>query len=167
VSDPRLEEFVRDSLPGLSRYAYALTGVRHVGDDLVQDTLLKVARAWRRIRSDGNPFGYAKTVMFRTYLNGWRVRRRSADVELTDYGGDSDAYSLVEARDMLRRTLARLPRDQRAVLVLGYLEDLPDDEIARLLDRKPATVRSLRHRGLATLRQQVGLEAAEDAHGQG
>jgi RNA polymerase sigma factor (sigma-70 family) len=49
--------------------------------------------------------------------------------------------------------LRRLPDRQRQALVLRFYEDLPDAEIARLLGCRPATVRSLVHRGLAAVRE--------------
>jgi RNA polymerase sigma-70 factor (sigma-E family) len=160
MPDRLFEEFVRASLPALSRYAYALTGARETRDDLVQDTLVKVARAWHRVHKDGNPLAYARKAMLHTYLSGWRAmlrRPRSIPLENGDLAGP-DAYHDIDSRDQLRRALAGLPPGQRAVLVLGYLDDLSDEEIAMVLGRRPTTVRSLRHRGLATLRRQMVLE---------
>jgi RNA polymerase sigma factor (sigma-70 family) len=51
--------------------------------------------------------------------------------------------------------LAGLPYRQRVALVLRFYEDRPDDEIAVILGCRPATVRSLVHRGLATLRKAI------------
>jgi len=73
---PTFAEFAGTSLPALTRYAYALTGNVHASEDLVQDTLVKLAGAWRRVREDGNALGYARAVMFRTYVSRWRVLRR-------------------------------------------------------------------------------------------
>ncbi|GHJ47000.1 DNA-directed RNA polymerase sigma-70 factor [Catellatospora sp. TT07R-123] len=159
MPDHSFDEFVRAALPTLRRYAYALTGAVGPGDDLIQDTLVKVAGAWRRVHGDGNPVAYAKTAMLNTYLSAWRTRRRRPElVPLVDDRPGPDAYAGVDARDLLRRALGRLPRDQRAVLVLGFLDDLSDDQLATLLNRRPATVRSLRARGLAALRQQLAPE---------
>jgi RNA polymerase sigma factor (sigma-70 family) len=55
--------------------------------------------------------------------------------------------------------LARLPYNQRAVLVLRYFEDLPDAQIADILNCAEATVRSHARRGLATLRVTVVEES--------
>jgi RNA polymerase sigma-70 factor (sigma-E family) len=156
MRDPTFEAFVGESLPALSRYAYALTGGRHASEDLVQDTLIKLGGAWRRIEKDGNPLGYARTVMFRTYVSRWRVlRRRPADEPYQERPSTDGGFATVDLRDELRRALATLPRLQRAVLVLGYLDDLPDDSIAELLQRQPSTIRSLRRRGLMALRATV------------
>jgi len=48
--------------------------------------------------------------------------------------------------------IATLPPKQRAVVVLRFFEDLPDDEIARILDCKPSTVRTHADRALRNLR---------------
>jgi RNA polymerase sigma-70 factor (sigma-E family) len=174
---PDFEEFVREHLHALGRYAYELTGRRHAGEDLVQDTLVKLARAWRRVEADGNPLGYARTVMFRTHVSRWRtLRRRPSTVGLdtvrpaTDRPAGSDAFAGVDDRDALRRLLSVLPAAQRAVLVLGYLDGAGDEQIAEVLGKRPATVRSLRSRALATLRDRLGPEAnptalAEVSHG--
>jgi RNA polymerase sigma factor (sigma-70 family) len=62
------------------------------------------------------------------------------------------------------RALALLPERQRAVLVLRYYIDLPDREIASLLDATEGTVRSLAARAFAALRDDSALTvpASED-----
>jgi RNA polymerase sigma factor (sigma-70 family) len=164
VPDGSFEQFTRDALPALSRYAYALAG-RDDGADLVQDTLVKVAGAWRRVHTDGNPIGYARTVMFRTYVSRWRLNRRRPTVALGDDDppAERDAYATVENRDALRWALQGISREQRAVLVLTYLEQADDADIAELLGRRPATVRSLRARGLAAVRAQLGADGTDIA----
>jgi RNA polymerase sigma-70 factor (sigma-E family) len=160
------EEFVGECLPALQRYAHVLTGNAHASEDLVQDTLVKLAGVWRRVRADGNPIGYARTVMFRMYLSRWRTLRRRPRLEqYQETAAAGDAFADVDTRDALRRALADLPRLQRAVLVLGYLDDLTDDDIAALLDRRPATIRSLRHRGLRTLRERLAAREPVEVNG--
>lgn len=164
---PTFEEFAGDCLPALQRYAYVLTGDMHASEDLVQDTLVKLADAWRRVRADGNPVGYARAVMFRTFVSGWRtLRRRPVVYGYEEAPAAGDAFAEVDTRDTLRRGLASLPRLQRAVLVLGYLDDMSDDDIAVLLARRPATIRSLRHRGLRSLRERLSeMEPVEATRG--
>ena len=151
--DTSFDEFVHAQIGALHRYALALTGDRHAAEDLVQETLERVARAWRRINDRDNPVGYATTVMFRTHVSLWRRHRRMpATVGLTvDPAASGDRFAPVEARLVLRQALKTLPRLQHAVLVATFLRDHTDDEIAHMIGRSPATVRSLRHRGLKTL----------------
>ena len=155
VNTVTFDEFVRGRAAALDRYACALTGNRHSANDLVQETLIKVLGAWRRIAAD-DPMKYATTVMFRTHVSRWRRNRRHDSVELTaEPYVIGDPYAPVIARLTLDRMLADLPRLQRAVLVASYLGDYADDEIADMIGRRPATVRSLRHRALTTLREAV------------
>jgi RNA polymerase sigma-70 factor (sigma-E family) len=159
--------FVGESLPALMRHAYALTGNIHAGEDLVQDTLVRMMGAWRRIDRDGNPLAYARMVMFRAYLSRWRsARRRPVPEPLVEVATPGDPFGDVDLQDSLRRALAGLPRLQRAVLVLSYLDDLADEDIAELLNRRPSTIRSLRFRGLHALRNQLSLtdQAEAEAH---
>jgi RNA polymerase sigma-70 factor (sigma-E family) len=158
VIDMSFDEFVRGHIGALDRYALALTGDRHAAEDLVQETLIRVASGWRRIRDDGNPAGYATTVMFRTHISWWRLRRRRPQTaELTiEIPSAADDYATVDIRLTLRHALRTLPRLQRAVLVATYLQDNTDSEIAELIGRSPVTVRSLRHRGLKALSKILG-----------
>jgi len=158
--DGSFEEFVRGHIGALRRQASVLAGERHAAEDLVQETLIRMAGAWRRIREDGNPVGYANRVMFRAYVSSWRaLRRRPRTVELTvDPHASGDDYATVDSRLLLRQALTKLPRLQRAVLVATYLQDATDDQISVLIARAPATVRSLRRRGLATLSAAIGAD---------
>lgn len=160
--DSSFDEFVHGHVASLDRYAYALTSDRHAADDLVQETLIRVAGAWRRIHDDGNPAGYATTVMFRTYVSFWRARRRRPEtVEMiTEPQSGRDDYAAVDTRLQLRQALRTLPKMQRAVLVATYLQDFSDDEIAHMLGRAASTVRSLRRRGLKTLSAALGYDEA-------
>ncbi|MGW0501882.1 RNA polymerase sigma factor [Micromonospora sp. NPDC003241] len=67
----------------------------------------------------------------------------------------------VEDADLLRRLLAGLPPVQRAVLVMAYLDDLDDAAIAEAIGRRPATVRSMRHRALDAIRPGLSGVRAE------
>jgi RNA polymerase sigma factor (sigma-70 family) len=61
----------------------------------------------------------------------------------------------VDARDSLHAALLKLPVEQRAVIVLRHLEDLSEQETARLLGIRPGTVKSRLARGLEAMRVQL------------
>jgi RNA polymerase sigma-70 factor (sigma-E family) len=145
-------QFVDEALPALLRFGYVLTGNAAEAEDLVQDALAKSLRRWRRVRAD-NPVAYTRRIMINTHLTRWR--RWGARVRLggvPEAAADDAGLRRGEDWDALRRALALLPSRQRAVLVLRYLEDLPDTTIAVLLGCSPGTVRSHASRGLAALR---------------
>lgn len=153
-------DFVTDALPALLRFGHVLTGSPHEAEDLVQEALAKSMRRWHRDRPD-QPMAYVRKVMVNTHLTRWR--RWGSRVQLGDVpDAPAEDLSLERSteRDALRRALAALPPGQRAVLVLRYLEDMPDDEIAAMLRCRPATVRSQAMRGLAALRPLLGGPAA-------
>ena len=75
---------------------------------------------------------------------------------------DDDATSLAD-RDELERGFRRLPVDQRAVVVLRYHEDLPELEVARLLQMPVGTVKSTANRALARLRRDLSGRLVDHA----
>jgi len=67
-------------------------------------------------------------------------------------GATPDFTQRLATRDELWALLAKLPRAQRAVLVLRFYEDLDDRRIAEVLGCSPVTVRVHASRALGTLR---------------
>ena len=146
------EEFAASALPALLRFGHVLTGSPEEAEDLVQEALAKSLRRWRRVSAD-DPVAYVRKVMVNTHLTRWRRWGARVQVgEVPELAADDAGLARSHEWDALRRALAQLPSGQRAVLVLRYLEDLPDPAIAALLGCQPATVRSQASRGLATLR---------------
>ena len=146
------DEWARARLPVLVRFAAALTGDRGLAEDVVQEVLARAYRRWSRIGSLEQPEAYLRRMVTNEYLS-WRRRwsRVTPIAEVEPGPGEDHAEEHAE-RDALRRELARLPRRQRAVLVLRYYEHLTDNEIADVLDCPPGTVRSLASRALHALR---------------
>ena len=73
---------------------------------------------------------------------------------------------LIIDRDRLMAALARVPKGQRAVLVLRYWEDLSIEQTAQALGTTPSNVRSQASRGLNTLRAALDADpmtTAEEA----
>ncbi len=79
------------------------------------------------------------------------VQRSGASVA-TEPGGGHQCAAQADVGPVLESMLRELPRQQRAALVLRYLLDLPDNQIADHLNCSPATVRSHVSQALATLR---------------
>jgi hypothetical protein len=90
-----------------------------------------------------------------------RLRARVPEVPLT-WGGEPDVAAADHAdrlavADGLIRALRTLPPRQRAVVVLRYLDDLPESEVAAVLGCSVGSVRSQASRGLARLRDSEHL----------
>jgi RNA polymerase sigma-70 factor (sigma-E family) len=149
--------FVREHTSGLLRTAYLLTGDGASAEELVQDVLVRLYPKWELVRAADHPLAYVRRAMANAFVNQVRRgSRRELAVEFLPERADlHDAPSQFDDRTELWALLAELPERQRAVLVLRYFHDLPDDEIAAALGCRAGTVRSLVSRALAALREQV------------
>ncbi|BCB78009.1 SigE family RNA polymerase sigma factor [Phytohabitans flavus] len=169
--DAELEDefsaFVEASAHSLFRSALALTGHREQAEDLLQTVLARGVRHWGRIR-DNNPEAYLRKALYREQASWWRSRRRGREVSvehLPDLAVTADRTDRVDLGLVLRHALARLAPRHRAVLVLRYLEDRADAEIAEILGCTESTVRSQAARALARLRTLCPeLETIDMAH---
>jgi len=155
--------FVAARGASLLRFAYLVSGDRHAAEDLVQSALAKAYRRWAAVSAAEHPEAYVRRIVVREHLS-WRRLRSSGEVVTADPAGGSTTVppgSTIEARDAAWQLLATLPRQQRAVLVLRFYEDLDDDTVARVLSCSPSTVRSNAARGLAALRRLLPTVDAE------
>jgi len=150
-----------DLIPRLRRYARALVGDRASADDLVQDTL---ERAWAKLhlyRRGTDLRAWLFTVMHNVHVNKVRSARATDPLEdempeLAQRAAQGDALAV---RD-LDRAIARLPDEQRAVLLLVTLEEMSYDQAARTLGIPIGTVMSRLSRAREKLRAMMLGQAA-------
>jgi RNA polymerase sigma-70 factor (sigma-E family) len=150
--------FVRDHGERHLRVAVLLTGDWHAAEDLVQTSLIKLYQAWPRVDPiDGDPDAYLRRVIVNTYRSWWRTRwRRETPVaELPEHTAGDDTADRHALALLIRQALGELPRKQRAVVVLRYLEDLPEAQVAALLGCSAGSVKTHAHRGLRALRAKL------------
>lgn len=159
--DAEFDTFVLCSSPQLLRLAYRLTGDRQHAEDLLQASLLRVARQWHRARD--NPVGYARRTLVNLATDRWRQRGRQP-VEVGMVAAPErphdDPESQHDNRQVLFAALRKLPPRQRAVLVLRFWEDLSVEQTAELLDCSSGNVKSTSHRALARIRAILQTEGA-------
>lgn len=150
------EEFVHAELGALTRFAGALTGDRYLAEDMLSDALVKVASRWRRISRADDPAAYVRRVVVNTYISDLRrTKRRKTMVTSDDWLLDRpspDMAADVAARQDVAALLAQLPPRQKTAVVLRYMLDQTDEQIAAALNCSTGTVRSHLSRARATLR---------------
>ena len=160
--DPDFLEFFAAEFWPLRRVGFLLTGSWDQAEELAQEAMARTYAVWPRVRRYQRPAAYARKVLINRHRSMLRravvearhlVTSRPQDHHQPDFGGDS----LV-----LWQALQQLSSRQRAGVVLRYYLDLPEAEVARLLDVPLGTVKSLVHRGLARLRDQLGPEYAAE-----
>jgi RNA polymerase sigma-70 factor (sigma-E family) len=147
------DAFARENWATLMSIGVAVSGSRAEAEDLVQTALTNAFVQWRRIHRE-QALAYLRRSILNANVSRWR-RHRGAELTVADVPEAVPWRPVtdgVDDRQTLLPLLRALPPRQRAVLVLRYLCDLPDAEIAETLDVSAATVRSQAFRGLATLR---------------
>jgi RNA polymerase sigma-70 factor (sigma-E family) len=149
VDEAGFTEWAAGAQRQLLRSAYLLTSDLHAAEDLVQEAMVKVALRWERLR-DGNPTGYARTIVVRDNISRWRRRRELPTAEPADLAVVS---SEPETAMVVRRALGRLTPAQRAVVVLRHFDDLSVEETAAVLRISTGTVKSQTSAALARLRE--------------
>ncbi|GAA1605663.1 SigE family RNA polymerase sigma factor [Kribbella sancticallisti] len=157
------EEWARVGLPKLLRFATVLCGSGDLAADLVQDVAVKAHRHWDRVATADSPNAYLRKMLVNEYLS-WRRKwsRFVPRAEIVPSEQIADHANQQADRDQLLTELAKLPRRQRAVLVLRYFGGLSDPEIAETLGCSASTVRAHASRALAALR--IEMAAPQTFH---
>ena len=154
----RFEEFAAARLPAVLRFAGVLTADRALAEDVVQEVLIRASKGWDRIGQLDRPELYVRKMVVNEYLSwrrrSWRLLPGGSGTEVDDRVTRGHACRLAE-RDAHLAEIGKLPRRQRAVIVLRYYEGLADSEIADVLGCTPGTVRGYASRALAALRVEL------------
>lgn len=146
------ELYEREHL-AMVRLAVLLVGSTAIAEEVVHDAFVAVLERHASIPNVG---GYLRQVVVnncrgltRRSITGRRKVARLAVLE------QMDSLSLPEELDETWEALEMVTSKQRTALVLRFYADLPVAEVAVLMDERPGTIKSLVHRGLATLRKEL------------
>jgi RNA polymerase sigma-70 factor (sigma-E family) len=142
----------------LSRLAFLLTGDAALAEDLVHEAFTRALARLAHLQRQDSLRGYLqRTVVHLAGKHFRRNRNERAFLERAESRADAAASEPdIERRDQLWSALGKLPHRQRAALVLRFYEDLSERDTARLLGCRAGTVKSLVHRGLAAMRDEIG-----------
>jgi RNA polymerase sigma-70 factor (ECF subfamily) len=138
----------------LWRHALHLTGGPDAASDVIQEVWMAVVRGIRGLDDPANFRSWAYRLVIHKGAD-W-VRRQQRQRVLTAAASEDveDADSPPGDRiERLRRALARLPDDCRAILSLRYLQEAQVGEIARILEVPEGTVKSRLHHARNQLRK--------------
>jgi RNA polymerase sigma-70 factor (sigma-E family) len=148
------DRFVGDNGDGLLRTAYLMVGDLHEAEDIVQETLFKVASRWPRVSRMDNPVAYTRRILVNLASHGSSKRSRNrAELKATPPAETAAHAAHLDIDDQLFDALGALPPRQRAALVLRYYLDLSEAEVAATLSCSLGTVKSSTSRGLRRLEE--------------
>lgn len=146
------EDFYVEQAGRLKRLALWLTASPAEADDLAQEALLRAYHSWELIRGE-DPGPYVRRTLVNLYRSALRrkvVERKNPSVAQARLSPNHDHG--VEQAVRVAAALRCLSPIRRATVVLRFYEDLPQAEIARILERPLGTVKSDLHRALRHLR---------------
>ncbi|HZB22242.1 MAG TPA: RNA polymerase sigma factor [Gaiellaceae bacterium] len=146
-----LEALFRAHWPRAFRAAYLVTHDAAAAEDIAQEGFLAAVRNLHRF-DRRRPFGpWLHRIVVNRAIDWARARTLRGETVLHDVAGRDEA-DLGDA-PQLAAAIARLPPDQRAVIVLRHLLEYTPGEIADLLGLPRGTVNSRLRRGLDALRE--------------
>ncbi len=157
ADEATFDDFVLARSQALLRTAYLLVQDEGLAEDLLQTALTKAWFKWSKIE---DPEAYVRRILVTTSASWWRRRwtREMPSSEVPEpeavfagrtSGPDQDLWDAI----------GHLPRRQRAVVVLRYIEDRSEAETAELLNCSVGTVKSQSAKARAKLRLDPTLTA--------
>ncbi len=139
------------------RVAYRLLGDREESFDIAQESCARAYVRWDELAPPAaNPTAWVVRASTNLAIDRWR-RLRTAQRHLSPAEATT---ALLSDRIDLHRALDALPERQRDVVLLRYISDLSQDDVAVVLGCTVGTVKSHAHRGLAALRATLDLGEA-------
>lgn len=137
----------------------------YAAQDAVQDTYIEAWRSLPGLRDPDKFDAWIRRLLVRTCFDGIRRTKRRGALEIRMTPGDEPAIPGGERglaiRDQLERGLARIPAEQRAVVVLVYYLDLPLADAAHAMGIPVGTTKSRLNRAMQALR--AAIEADDRA----
>ncbi len=163
MNDQEISEVWREHYPRVVRTAYFLTGNREDAEELAQDAFVAAVGKWMSGHLGTNAERWLQLVVRRqaiSFLRRKRFRdrnRRPIRTEVAEQEPTIIEPALVEA-------IRQLPQSQRAAFVVRYYLGYSVEDAARLLRKRPGTVRALTSQATKRVRAEVQHDDSEARH---
>jgi RNA polymerase sigma-70 factor (ECF subfamily) len=151
-------------------YVYYRTGNVHDAEDITARVFYRALHHIHNYRDRGVPFSaWLYRIAHNLVANWHRDRSRKQEIPLTEvptikYKGVAPEQSLMhtEERENLMRLIHKLTPDRQNLLILKFIEHMSNAEIGQVMGRSEGAVKSLYHRTLLALRDDIGVEMNEE-----
>jgi RNA polymerase sigma-70 factor (ECF subfamily) len=158
----RFGELYEKYVDAIYSFSYHHTGSHQQAEEVTAETFERALKHLPGYRWRGVPYGALLYRIAASVVS--RQRRRAPFLELGDAQpatepGPEEAWLSADSGRTLRSALARLPEDQRTVLLLRFAGGLRNAEIARAIGRSEGAVKALTFRGITALRATLSREA--------
>jgi RNA polymerase sigma-70 factor, ECF subfamily len=173
------ETLVREFAPRMLSVARRFLPERQDAQDVVQNALMSAIKAIRNFAQQSQLSTWLHRIVVNASLMELRSRHRRVEDSIEDllprfdhhgkwYGDDSNFTSLDqlsmerrETRELVRRSIAKLPESYRIVLLMRDIEDLDIAEIAQMLNASTNAIKVRIHRARQALRAILKREIPE------
>ena len=156
-------ELYRRHVDRIYTYVYYRTGNAHDAEDLTARTFHQALTHLARYTDHGVPFvAWLYRIAHNLVANWHRDRSRKQEIPLDDIPilptkGDHPEKNLVRSQEQesLLKMIRTLPSERQNLLILKFVEDMSNAEIGAIMGRSEGAVKSLYHRTLLALRDQL------------
>ena len=157
-----LEELYLIHFDRIYSYLHVSVGNRHDAEDLTTQTFLKMLEKIGSFKWQSAPFSaWLFRIAHNLAMDHFRARRRwQPEEEVPEPEADESTSAEAGAMDSIgRRSMLDLIDDlsteQQQVLTLKFVFNLPNAEVAAILDKTEGAIKSLQHRALVSLQKQL------------
>ncbi len=145
------EAWYRGEYPNMVRVLTLVSGDAEIAADAAAEAFTRALANWDRVAAMASPAGWAYTVA----LNVLRRRQQRARIEQLIARREPPPPPVPEDRLYLWEAVRSLPPRQRTAIVLHYVADMPQDQVAKVMGVAPGTVAATLHAARDSLRDKL------------
>ena len=157
-----LEELYLIHFDRIYSYLHMSVGNRHDAEDLTTQTFMKMLESIKRFRWQSAPFSaWLFRIAHNLAMDHFRASRRwQPEEEVPEPVGDAEPSAEAVAfqtigRESMLDLIDSLSQEQQQVLTLKFVFNLPNADVATILDKTEGAIKSLQHRALVSLQKQI------------
>jgi RNA polymerase sigma-70 factor, ECF subfamily len=157
-----LEELYLIHFDRIYSYLHVSVGNRHDAEDLTTQTFLKMLEKIGTFKWQSAPFSaWLFRIAHNLAMDHFRAGRRwQPEEEVPEPPGEEEPSAELTAmqtigRESMLKLIDHLSPEQQQVLTLKFVFNLPNAEVAAILDKTEGAIKSLQHRALVSLQKQI------------
>jgi len=162
-----LEELYLIHFDRIYGYLHVSVGNGHDAEDLTTQTFLKMLEKIGGFQWRSAPFSaWLFRIAHNLAMDHFRARRRwQSEKEVPEPPGEEEPSAELAAmrtigRESMLKLIEGLSPEQQQVLTLKFVFNLPNAEVAVILDKTVGAIKSLQHRALVSLQKQIAHREA-------
>ena len=164
-----LEELYLIHFDRIYSYLHVSVGNRHDAEDLTTQTFLKMLEKIGSFKWQSAPFSaWLFRIAHNLAMDHFRSRRRwQPEEEVPEPPGEEEPSAELTAmqtigRESMLKLIDHLSPEQQQVLTLKFVFNLPNAEVAAILDKTEGAIKSLQHRALVSLQKQIARQEVQE-----